>query len=202
MNKILFLLLAAQILSVCSREPVLPPRAVFLVSKQKAEINEVIRFTNRSLRASTYSWEFGDNENSEQEHPSHFYTEEGKYTVYLQVENSLGTGDTLKIIEVFRPAVLWPAPGDYQGYTMQGGKIELKITANTIESFEGSFFADIAGEDFELHSSFKFGAISKTDSGFVAYYNGNRLSGTFSGDTISGFWRHNYGEESFIISKD
>lgn len=42
-----------------------------------------VTFTNTSLHAQSYEWDFGDGSKSTQEHPEHTYAHEGKYTVSL-----------------------------------------------------------------------------------------------------------------------
>ena len=59
-----------------------------------------VDFTNTSTNASTYSWDFGDNNNSTDENPSHTYTQDGTYTVVLTATNSCGSVTTTQEINI------------------------------------------------------------------------------------------------------
>ncbi|MBN1949752.1 MAG: PKD domain-containing protein [Bacteroidales bacterium] len=186
----------------CVPEPHSPPRASFRISKSQPEINETLKFTSQSAGATSYLWNFGDGYTSDLQNPSHYYSLEGEYRVELYVENSLGSDDTSHLIQVSRPEILWPSPGTYSGHTEAGGSIRMSLSDKHIDTFKGSFFVSIAGEIYELNSSFGFGDISRNDSGFVARYNGNMLFGIYHNDSISGVWHHNYGSEKYRIVKE
>lgn len=48
-------------------------------------------FTNTSSNATSYFWDFGDNQTSTQANPTHTYTQDGTYTVSLSATNVCGT---------------------------------------------------------------------------------------------------------------
>ncbi len=48
-----------------------------------------VTFTNESLNAESYSWDFGDGNSSDQESPTHTYESTGEYTVVLTASNPL-----------------------------------------------------------------------------------------------------------------
>ena len=48
-------------------------------------------FTNTSVNATSYSWDFGDNNTSNDPNPIHTYATDGTYTVTLQATNNCGT---------------------------------------------------------------------------------------------------------------
>ncbi len=50
-----------------------------------------VQFTNQSLYATTYLWDFGDGTTSQQANPLHTYSAPGSYTVKLKVSNLCGT---------------------------------------------------------------------------------------------------------------
>lgn len=52
-----------------------------------AENNDVISFTNTSVNAETYAWDFGDGNTSTDENPNHSYALTGTYQVSLTVTN-------------------------------------------------------------------------------------------------------------------
>ncbi len=51
----------------------------------------ISNFTNTSLDATSYSWDFGDGNNSNSSDPSHDYGADGTYTVVLTATNACGT---------------------------------------------------------------------------------------------------------------
>ena len=55
--------------------------------------NGTITFTNLSINAEAYLWDFGDGTSSTDIHPIHTYTESGEYTVTLQAENAYCDAD-------------------------------------------------------------------------------------------------------------
>jgi len=50
-----------------------------------------VAFTSTSQNASAYTWNFGDGSSSNEENPSHTYTNPGTYTVSLATSNNCGT---------------------------------------------------------------------------------------------------------------
>jgi len=75
----LFVVILSVFVTSCTKEP----SASFTTSKNKAEIDEEITFTNTSSDGVTYKWEFGDGSTSDDESPKHTYTKAGSYTVVL-----------------------------------------------------------------------------------------------------------------------
>lgn len=53
-----------------------------------------VNFTNTSVAATQYIWNFGDGDTSTAQHPTHVYTANGAYTVQLIAINSQGCRDT------------------------------------------------------------------------------------------------------------
>ncbi len=49
------------------------------------------QFTNLSENGTIYTWDFGDDEGSNEQNPSHVFTEDGEYTVTLTVTNECGS---------------------------------------------------------------------------------------------------------------
>jgi len=63
-----------------------------------------VAFTNYSENASSYAWDFGDNETSTEENPTHVYAEAGTYTVELTATNADGAAaDFSKDITITDP---------------------------------------------------------------------------------------------------
>jgi len=60
-------------------------------------------FTNTSVGGTSYAWDFGDTNTSDEESPFHIYEEDGTYTVTLIVSNSCGTMTTTQQVTVITP---------------------------------------------------------------------------------------------------
>ncbi|MEL6653630.1 MAG: M4 family metallopeptidase [Bacteroidota bacterium] len=54
-----------------------------------------VQFTNLSRNGSSYRWDFGDGNSSEEFAPAHTYTEIGLYTVSLQLEGACGNDEKI-----------------------------------------------------------------------------------------------------------
>ena len=59
------------------------PQASFTVSNTSPKVGESVRFTNNSMDAESYEWDFGDGEYSTQMSPSHKYSEAGTQYVTM-----------------------------------------------------------------------------------------------------------------------
>jgi len=92
MNHKLFLAagLIIALLSACSR-----PVAKFAVEGDQ-QVLEPLQFENKSQKADTYLWDFGDGNTSGTPSPSHTYKSSGNYTVVLKAMNEQGKVKTTK----------------------------------------------------------------------------------------------------------
>ena len=54
-----------------------------------------VNFTNETLDATLYNWSFGNNENNNEENPSHTFTENGIYNISLQATNEFNCDATI-----------------------------------------------------------------------------------------------------------
>ena len=77
------------------------PTAAFTSNKMAGQVS----FTNTSVRADTYSWDFGDGNTSTVQSPTHTYVNEGTYTVTLVTSNACGSSTTSSTIIVVLPPV-------------------------------------------------------------------------------------------------
>ena len=72
------------------------PTAVFTVAPREAkDLKQLFKFTNSSINASNYLWDFGDGNTSPGENANHSYGEEGTYTITLYVWSENECVDTL-----------------------------------------------------------------------------------------------------------
>lgn len=74
-----------------------PAQAAFSANVQKGKAPLTVQFTNQSTGdVNSYSWDFGDGENSTEQNPDHIYTQKGTYTVSLTVSGAGGTATETK----------------------------------------------------------------------------------------------------------
>lgn len=97
------------------------PVADFAGSPTSGEVSLTVGFTDSSSGSITsWSWDFGDDTTSDQQHPSHAYHSNGKYTVKLTVTNSAGSNAHTRIdyVTVTSPsppsAYFSSSPGDQE----------------------------------------------------------------------------------------
>ncbi len=60
-----------------------------------------VQFTDQSINATVWNWNFGDGTNSTQQNPVHTYSEEGNYNVILTVSNTNSTKSISASITVY-----------------------------------------------------------------------------------------------------
>lgn len=75
----LLFMAAAALMSACQKEP----EAIIDADKKTVETGEEITFSNSSTDADSYSWEFGDGEQSTETAPKKTYTTSGTYTAKM-----------------------------------------------------------------------------------------------------------------------
>lgn len=80
------------------------PTAQFTSSKE----GNTVTFTNTSINASSYSWDFGDGSTSTETNPVHTYAADGEYTVTLTASDDLGNMDEATATIVISSAVFSP----------------------------------------------------------------------------------------------
>lgn len=82
-----------------------PPSAAFSTTPDEAEYKK-INFTNLSISATDYAWDFGDGNTSTEANPSNTYAADGTYIVKLTATDKLNkTSTTEKVIEIVEPVV-------------------------------------------------------------------------------------------------
>lgn len=91
------ILSAPMLLPGCTKQPI----AAFTVP-QLVGVNQPVPFTNQSVDAEFYLWDFGDGETSTDVNPNHNYTVSGMYTITLTAlsDNGKKKDVTTRTIEV------------------------------------------------------------------------------------------------------
>ncbi|WP_339609858.1 PKD domain-containing protein, partial [uncultured Roseivirga sp.] len=97
-----------------------PPSADFSYSPSDGDYKEIL-FSNLSISASGFAWDFGDGATSTDKNPTHSYTVDGTYNVKLTAsDNNELTSDFTSTVEIvqpisaFEPVILNP------GFDIQG----------------------------------------------------------------------------------
>jgi len=74
------------------------PNVDFVADLTVLNIAQSVSFTDLStLQPTSWSWDFGDGNNSIEQNPTHSYASAGFYTVSLTATNSVGSGSEIKI---------------------------------------------------------------------------------------------------------
>jgi PKD repeat protein len=73
-----------------------PPTADFAGSPLSGMVPLPVQFTDQSIGATSWSWDFGDTGTSTERNPGHTYNSAGTYTVTLTVTNSYGSDAMVK----------------------------------------------------------------------------------------------------------
>ena len=86
------------IFSSCQKEPI----ASFTVSSTSVNVDEIVSFSNTSIDAYRYEWDFGDGSTATYSSPKHTYTIAGTYTVTLTAfsKNGKKSGNATESITV------------------------------------------------------------------------------------------------------
>ena len=136
------------------------PVAQFSFSPVPPEQNKPINFTNLSVGATRYLWDFGDGETSTEVNPAHLFNSSGSFWVKLTAYNEAGCSktDSMKVAALILPLLDVPnafTPGKFgvngliKVYGFGIGKMDWKIynrwgqvvfsTSNRRESWDGTF---------------------------------------------------------------
>lgn len=84
-----------------------PPSADFTFEQSDGDHKEV-SFSNVSISATDYAWDFGDGTTSTSESPTHTYAEDGEYTVKLTATDKLNVSSSLsEVVKIEEPIVIF-----------------------------------------------------------------------------------------------
>ncbi|MHC1778300.1 MAG: PKD domain-containing protein [Lentimicrobium sp.] len=82
------------------------PVACFTASSSTIKVGEEITFTNCSVKAESYLWDFGDGSTSTTENPVHIFNDAGAFMVMLTASNIAGSSQETASITVETAGVL------------------------------------------------------------------------------------------------
>ena len=88
-----------------------PPTAAFVGAPTSGMMPLTVNFTDQSIGATSWSWDFGDTGTSTQQSPVHTYNSPGTYTVSLTATNSNGSDTETKTGYITVSALQPPAAG-------------------------------------------------------------------------------------------
>ena len=89
------------------------PTAGFVGAPTSGSVPTTVQFTDQSLGATKWSWDFGDGGSSNLQSPSHTYTTPGVFTVSLTASNGCTSNTSVRAgyISVGGSAPVWPSNG-------------------------------------------------------------------------------------------
>ncbi|MCP4149216.1 MAG: PKD domain-containing protein, partial [bacterium] len=138
-----------------------PPTAGFTGAPLSGSTPLTVNFTDQSLDATTWAWDFGDTDSSTEQSPSHTYTSIGTYTVSLTVTNSYGNDTETKTsyITVVAPQ---PPVADFTASATaiyEGQSIDFTdISTNSPTSWAWTFAGGTPASSTEQNQSVSFAA--------------------------------------------
>ena len=96
-SQLSILLAVTLLVAGCTKEP---PVAKFSIDKTTFKAEEKLTFTNESVNAETYAWDFGDGKKSTDLNPVHTYTSSGDFTIKLVATGKGGVDSIAQVINV------------------------------------------------------------------------------------------------------
>lgn len=130
------------------------------------EINPIVDFTNNTTNATSYLWNFGDGNQSQEVNPSHEYTEEGTFIVTMTATNGpCSVTDSIEVVVIDPTSVpenladrfnLYPNPVQ-NNLTVEGeGAMQVRVFSISGQlmysnHFIGDFVLDVSGYSTGLY---------------------------------------------------
>ncbi len=134
-----------------------------------------VTFTNSSMNADTYAWDFGDENTSTEESPEHTYAEEGTYIVTLTVTSADGVESTVSEEITVADGVIPTA-----GFTSVANFLEVTFTNTSEDATSYSWdFGDSSGTSTEENPIYTYAAAGTYDVELTAT-SGDGVENTFS----------------------
>jgi PKD repeat protein len=148
------------------------PQAAFSADPMNGTVPLTVQFTARGTGSSntsmpydgqsaitSYAWDFGGDDTSDQANPSHEFTAAGNYEVRLTVENAFGSSTTTRMITVNEAVPDAPVAGATAEPTMGDAPLTVAFTSTStgiIDTYAWDFGGD--GTSTEVNPSHEFTA--------------------------------------------
>jgi PKD repeat protein len=152
------------------------PHAGFMTPDVYACAPSLVNFTNLSVDANTYLWDFGDSTTSTNTTPSHIYNNPGVYTVKLTAKSNAGCSDSLvreQYIHVLGPVTKFVASA-FEGCA----PFDVDFTDQSLNAIDWSWnfgdgYADVTSDamhTFRDTGIFTVSLVTHDTAGCSSYY--------------------------------
>lgn len=153
MKKILVLFLFVSVIISCKKDKVEPVVAGFSFKELE---NGQVQFFNESKEATTYAWDFGDEQGSEEALPTHTYKANGEYEVTLIAKGPNGENSNkqkIKVTTIKEYEGQWQGTGqltvvnsgmgaENRDYTLEITKLTETTFKATLKEFKNNSLSD------------------------------------------------------------
>ena len=122
-----------------------------------------VTFTNNSINADSYEWDFGDGETSTEENPVHVYSTSGEYTVTLTATNGCGPSAITQTIAVIITGVdEIPGIADFNIFpNPNSGRFTLMLSGEAVDELKASFTNLLGQVILQDELDFRTGQLTK-----------------------------------------
>jgi PKD repeat protein len=154
----------------------LNPKAEFFSTDLAACAPSVVSFSNLSVDADNYSWDFGDSTTSTNQHPSHIYNTPGIFDVTLIASSIYGCADTFKIDQYIK--ALGPIT-NFTASSLSGcSPLEVTFTDHSQNASAYTWNFGDGYEDFTINAthtyvdsgSFTVSLVTADTAGCISFY--------------------------------
>lgn len=164
----LFAAIGMFLLTSCIKQPT----ASFSVSKTSPKTGESIYFTNTSLDADSYEWDFGDGTSSTLANPSHTYYSSGSklvsLTAYSKNRKKSASSTALVDVKAIGDVMFWTDESTTYNITVN---LE-KVGTNTITSYYYSTPSNCGANGCATYNDLEAGTYSFTAENLLYYWSG------------------------------
>ncbi|MDA3911865.1 MAG: C25 family cysteine peptidase [Bacteroidales bacterium] len=168
------------------QSPEIPPIANFAASPTST-CDGIVQFTDASLNADTWSWDFGDGNSSTAQNPVYTYTVNGTYTVALTVNNAYGNDTHTEVDYVVVDMPVAPTVTDAENCGPGDMTLTVSGTGGTLNWYDAPTGGNLVNTGTSLSDNF-----AATTSYYVsemvagATHNVGLTDNTAGGDYYSG----------------
>lgn len=129
----------------------LPEPAFSMIPGDNPESGELIQFSNESVDASSFEWEFGDGGTSLLENPEYIYQESGTFQVGLTAFNEDGEKQIIQAVTINDPTILGFQIFDSTGITLlSDAEVRIYDNEDDLLNLRDPLFMALSGENGEV----------------------------------------------------